>query len=288
MRPISLKIQKVIMFIPYVNILNLFFWLYNSVFYFKAKKTFARSLWILLSTLCPLMFFQLLVAEHFVSVGRIISYLNIYAIPLILSYRFIKYQIEMCVDLQTEVISKSPDVSATTFTKRTTMGVVIAIIIFAILYSISLVCFPTVNIVDSNGTEKNSLAAITTDEIQSTTNHYTAIKAYSSSSGSKSNIRGKLEEFDYDEYSFSSEKISGIKTIMATKVDCNELTLYIDSKLSAGNMGIYILIDGQYYDCVEPDQAKTIVLQDIANKTIVVKLAAESADLSVTLVRKYS
>lgn len=92
MNRVSIKTQKILMFIPYVNIINLFIWLYISTHQFKEKNTFLRSLWILFSTLGPLVFAQVTLSQFLPTLGTLMSYANIYMIPFVLGYRFIRYQ----------------------------------------------------------------------------------------------------------------------------------------------------------------------------------------------------
>ena len=57
--------------------------------------------------------------------------------------------------------------------------------------------------------------------------------------------------------------------------------------MEAGNAEIVILIDGEYYCSVDVNQSKTVTLQDISNKEILVKLAGEDAKIKIDVKRTY-
>ena len=86
--------------------------------------------------------------------------------------------------------------------------------------------------------------------------------------------------------SFSCEKISGVKILQATKTQSNELPLSINSKLKAGNMEVIIIVDNQHYESIAANEVKTIDLKDVAGKSVVVIMAAESANVDVSVTRK--
>lgn len=92
MKPVSIQIQQKIMFIPYVNMVNIFIWFYNSVCLHVSSSVVARSLGIIFISFVPLAAIQTVVAKIFPDVGHFLSYLNSYIIPLFISYGLIKYQ----------------------------------------------------------------------------------------------------------------------------------------------------------------------------------------------------
>lgn len=138
---------------------------------------------------------------------------------------------------------------------------------------------------DTNGIENKSLALIEFDDIISKNNHYSSLGSHSTKTGSCTKVEGKLKNYDYQECSYSYQKISGIMTLQATKTTKDQITLEISSQLEEGNLEIVIVIDGQYYSHVPINQISTIVLSNIAEKTVVVKMAAESAKLSISIKR---
>lgn len=92
LKPISIKMQKIIMFIPGINIFCLPIWLYNSFFYNKKHNTLLRSLYIIFSSTVPLMVLLIAVSYYFPATSDFLRKLNGYFMPLLLGYRLVKYQ----------------------------------------------------------------------------------------------------------------------------------------------------------------------------------------------------
>jgi hypothetical protein len=59
----------------------------------------------------------------------------------------------------------------------------------------------------------------------------------------------------------------------------------VSSQLEEGNLEIIIVVDGEYYAHVPINQTSSVALSDIAGKTVLVKMAAESAKVSVVVKR---
>ena len=95
MRPISIRTQKKLMYIPIVNLANMFIWLYNSIVLYKNINTTPRSFITLLLAVFPCY----LIDEYFVPrspiFGTIVLTAYGYAVPVIISHCFIKYQEEL-------------------------------------------------------------------------------------------------------------------------------------------------------------------------------------------------
>lgn len=95
MRPISIATQKKIMYIPIINLANMFIWLYNSVILYKNINTTPRSLLTIFLTVLPCY----LINEHLIPCspifGKIVLTIYGYAIPVIISHCFIRYQEEL-------------------------------------------------------------------------------------------------------------------------------------------------------------------------------------------------
>lgn len=163
----------------------------------------------------------------------------------------------------------------------------VALLCAAVVLAIMLVT-PAVSIEDSNGSDTH-LAVITMDEILNTNNDFSAFHSRWSNKGTQTNVeRRTLEKFDYEDVVFSCERISGIKTLQVTKANCDRLTLTVESTLEAGNMEIVIIIDNELFDTVAVNQAQTITLNDIQGKQVTVKVAAESAKMSISVKRTLS
>lgn len=141
------------------------------------------------------------------------------------------------------------------------------------------------HIEDTNGPENTSLSAISKEEFVSGKNLYTSNHCGFSEKGDQTNVSGTLKNQDYDRCSMYSKKFSGIYTLQATQTDANSMTLIVESTINSGNMEIIIVIDGQYYQHVTMGSKQTIVLEDVAGKLVLVKMAAESADVRVVVER---
>ena len=50
-------------------------------------------------------------------------------------------------------------------------------------------------------------------------------------------------------------------------------------------MEIVVIVDGQYYDHIPVNQSNTVVLSNVADKLVVVRIGAESAKMQVTVKR---
>lgn len=98
MKYVSIKMQRIIMWIPYANIANLFIWFFINRRFYSKVDTFPKTRQILLSTSLPLMVLQVLIFNYFPAAGQILAILNAYIIPLCMGYRFIKYQLELSED----------------------------------------------------------------------------------------------------------------------------------------------------------------------------------------------
>lgn len=158
----------------------------------------------------------------------------------------------------------------------------VAVCVAALLLSLLL---PTAGIEDTNGPDNTNLTVITMDEILSDADEYSSYLSKSTRKGSQTNASGRLSTYDYQECSFSCKRISGVMTLQATKIPYNTLTLKCSSQLDAGNLEIVIVVDGEYYCHVPIDQIASVELTDIGSKTVVVKVAAESATLNVSVQR---
>lgn len=165
------------------------------------------------------------------------------------------------------------------------------VIISVLLAAVSVVAFLLVlfftssAIEDTNGPNNTNLAVIDMNEILSDVDEYSSILSRSTQKGSQTNIEGRLSEYNYEECTFSSKKFSGVMTLQATRTMHDTLTLAVSSKLDTGNLEIVIIVDGEYHSHVPVNQNTSVVLTDISGKTVVVKLAAESAELKVSVKR---
>jgi hypothetical protein len=139
---------------------------------------------------------------------------------------------------------------------------------------------------DINGTDDPSLAVITKEDFISVNNDYTATLTSESQTGQQTNVNEPLEDCDYTRCSVSAKRASGIHTLQATQTDANSITLHVESTLSGGNLEIIIVIDGEYDQHIPVNSKQSIVLEDVAEKLVLVKMAAESAEVNIVVERE--
>lgn len=85
----------------------------------------------------------------------------------------------------------------------------------------------------------------------------------------------------------SFEKIHGVVILQVTKVSVNIITLNIKSYVESGNAEIVIVIDGEYYCSVDVNQDQSIMIQDVREKEVIIKLAGEGAKIRIDVTRVY-
>ncbi len=162
------------------------------------------------------------------------------------------------------------------------------VVIVAILIAIIISLASQSKFVDTNGPENFALTEITRDDILSKDNNYRSSMVSEKHAGRHTNIIGtRLRDYDYDYISRSFGKIHGVVILQATKISGNALTPNINSSVESGNAEIVIIIDGEYYCSVDVNQDQSIVLQDISNKEVIVKLAGEGAKMKIDVTRVY-
>ena len=162
-------------------------------------------------------------------------------------------------------------------------GAILAVLAFLLLFGFDLAG----GIEDTNGALDTSLVTVTREDVLARENSYSAIMLQSRNVGSDTNVGGRFDEYDSDFCAVSARKISGVLTIQATNVNAEKLTLKIDSTLMAGNMEIFLIVDGEVMRMAEVNKTETITLMDIAGKDVVVKIGAESAQMEVSVKRTY-
>ena len=142
---------------------------------------------------------------------------------------------------------------------------------------------------DLNGAD-TSLAVFTKEEVLTGIgNKWNALFVSEGLYGEHTNVaeRWISEAYDYDKCSFKCKTINGVKTMQITNIESDSLTLSIESVLESGNMEIYVIVDGILYEKVPVGQAYSSTIEGIAGKDVEVRFAAESAKLSIQVIRYY-
>ena len=57
--------------------------------------------------------------------------------------------------------------------------------------------------------------------------------------------------------------------------------------MESGNAEIVIIIDGEYYCSVDVNHDRSIMIQDVRNKEVIIKLAGEEAKMKINVTRVY-
>lgn len=174
--------------------------------------------------------------------------------------------------------------------KKRNLAIFIASIVIVITLAVSVVIAlsSSSSFVDTNGTDNFALTEITKENILELDSNYRSSMEAKTSLGTHTNVIGtRLREYDRDIINISYGKIYGVTILQATRILGNALTLNINSSVESGNAEIVILIDGEYYCSVDVNQNQSIVLQDISNKDVIVKLAGEDAKIKVSISRIY-
>ena len=172
--------------------------------------------------------------------------------------------------------------------KEVELALCISIPVIVAIFILIICLLPKIEYADTNGPDNFALNTITREDILSLNQKHSASHESKKFWGAGTSIRnGIYQEYDCDNVTCSYGRIDGIDILQVTKISSNTLTLNINSVVEEGNAEIVILVDGDYYCSVDVNQNKSIILQDIADKIIVVKLAAESAKIKVDISRNY-
>ena len=96
MKPVSVKFQRKILFIPVINSILPYVFFYNFQFFYKDASS-PRLFWIFFSSTLPLIIFQLIISGLLSNptVDRILDYVTAYTISLLLGYRSANLQEEI-------------------------------------------------------------------------------------------------------------------------------------------------------------------------------------------------
>ena len=137
---------------------------------------------------------------------------------------------------------------------------------------------------DINGAENGNLAVIDDAQLEAEAS-YSALLFSESRSGDSTNAEWPYEKCDFDLCRYSSKRLDGVMNAQATYTDKAAVNLQIDSALNSGNMEIFILIDGKIYASVPVGSVEEIQIDNATDKLILVRVAAECADMSVSISR---
>ena len=92
MKPVSIETQKKLMFLPWLNILNLFIWSYNFLCMKYPFSVACKSIALFLGCSLPLFLLEVALTYIFPSSKLVISFIGSYLVPLCTSFAFIRMQ----------------------------------------------------------------------------------------------------------------------------------------------------------------------------------------------------
>lgn len=192
------------------------------------------------------------------------------------------------VDIQVRSAKEPPATRTNRVSINTIILVVSAIaLIIGFAVMVTTMLDTSSDVADTNGIADTSLAVIDINDAAGDSEYYSCHKSYTSVTGGRTQVRGNQEKHDHDTVTFQSEKISGIMVLQVTKSPFNQATFTIDSTLERGNMEIVIVVDGVIFDTIPANKLSQITLTDVADKMIVVKIAAESAQVRICVERSF-
>lgn len=95
MKAMSIKLQKIFMFIPFLNMIGIFVWLYNCIVLKVKVKHFLKSLIMSLPLVVVFGLLTAVVARIFGMnsvLYNVISYVAVYLFPLAIWFALVKFQ----------------------------------------------------------------------------------------------------------------------------------------------------------------------------------------------------
>ena len=141
---------------------------------------------------------------------------------------------------------------------------------------------------DTNGVENFALNTITMEQFLNT--NFAAYRhiAGGKGTGEQSLVNNhRFKDLDYARMTSYAKSFSGIDTLHATRSQYNTLILDIESTVVSGNFAIIILVDGELYSEVPINQNAQIKITDAAGKTVLVRIAGESAEYEIAVNRRF-
>lgn len=269
-----IELQKKLYIIPFISTIVIL--LITLVELIRNKAS--RGIWFRFNLA---LFFS--IAALGILTGLLASYLRVvaYILALLVLNKYL-------INLQLLTTSPKKERSVPVFSSRITIfligliGAVISIVAVYIFLSND-----SSSIRDMNGAEDTSLVSISVDEMLLTKGNYSATLVQASNSGQKTQVAKELEEYDSDNITFRCKKIDGVRTLQATKVPYDTVVISIESAIKSGNMEMIVLIDDTYYCHVPTNCMHKLEIKDAIGKTIIVRMAAESAEVEVTISRSY-
>lgn len=294
------KIQKALGIIPFYS--TIFIAIVTYIVLFKNKAT--MKYWLKYGIICSASIGIVYVINRYVMTGAHL-FLNILVSGLILFLTNI-FLVEMQIKIKESVIQSTPKSELINNTKKESnplccfikkykyqvivCSIIVLIFLIVVIVSLRMISLYESRVIkDINGSEDYSLAVITQDQINDThINDYHAVMVSSSYDGENSEVSDrKYKNSDYEQVNMSCKSFSGIKIFNATKTKSNSVTFEISSKVLSGNFAIMVFVDGVFYSDVTINSIEKITVNDSSDKTILIKIIGEDANIQVNVQRNF-
>lgn len=255
------RIQKISSVIPFASSVFVFF----ATYIVLARKRATMKYWLLFILIWTLAFSVMTFVDRYLMSG-LFPVLNVIVSGGILAIANL-----FSVDLQIKCESCAE--GSGKHWKIISL-VVVAVALTAIVLATMISSFSNAmeHIPDTNGMENTNVTSYTQEQLVSAPDRSRSYMSGSNNVGDRS--------------VFHAKKVSGINTMQTTKMETDTLILNVDAILNSGNMEVVIVVDGAYYAHVPLNTPQKIVLENVAGKTVTVRFAAESADMSLIVVRE--
>ena len=277
------KIQQILSVVPFLSTLFVIAFTITELIYKKASK----KIWGLFALTIVASGITIWIVNAYIMTGEHLILNVLVSALLLVITNLILVELQKQCDQLNFTDNK-------TFKKQIIICSVIVGISVCVLFVVATIVavIATSNYIDSfdiddvNGARNTNLAVIRHEEVISTNNSAAMSNAWTQHNGNQTKVTGVMDEHDYDECMLKCKKISGIIVVQATKTNNDYVVLEISSEVVRGNMEIFIVLDGQIFDCVPVNQTCSITVPNTAGKTLLVKVAAESAEMKISVKRK--
>lgn len=285
----SHKIQKWLSFIPFLSSVIIVIITYIALHRNKVRP----MQWVMFSLICSGTILIVFVLNEFVMSGKflILNFIATFCIITLMNFMLIDLQIKSA---KTRVLEESTKDTASKSHFRNNV-IIIVVVCVLVVASLSFVGVKVYNgwryhrehtIEDTNGENDYSLNTITKEEIEATLSDYTIRWFGESFEGDKTSVGDEvLSRYDCDRAYMQAKSYSGIRPLQVTKTSENTIQFSVNSTVKSGNFAIIIFVENEYYCEVEINKSENIVLENIADKTVLIKVAGESADVTIEIVR---
>ena len=280
------KMQRIASIVPFYSS---FFVLVMSMVELKRRKASIKR-WIQFYGLTISVAIILFVLNNFLVPEQMRAVKVIGSVAICTIMNFLLIEIQICAGK--ECTNTESSTTPRNYELKSTIGLV-AWLSISLAITIVVVCIaflkkphPYQNYTDTNGEDNASLALITQEDLLSGgMGIYGKHSSGGVGFGNQTHVDFEWADKDYDRIPQYWGFMTGVQTLQATKIDAGKLIIKVDSTLTAGNAEIIILVDGEYYCHIPVNESTTILLEDVAQKNVLVRMGCEAAEIDITVER---